>query len=135
MKMKPNINQNKGGLIFRFLSRSLRVVRRRSTSSSVSHLRSNLSIAASIQTRVVLLERYIFNRSDFFGAFLSIITRISMTGLFSLGMRSVRVSLLTSSPGLKPWHCSKATEVAAGSTPRMNAGACAPLFGQRLTQD
>jgi hypothetical protein len=31
---------------------------------------------------------------------------------------------------LKPRNRSKAAEAATGSTPRMNAGACAPLFGQ-----
>jgi hypothetical protein len=33
--------------------------------------------------------------------------------------------------GLKPCNRFKATKVATGSTPRMNAGACAPPFGQR----
>jgi uncharacterized membrane protein len=60
-----------------------------------------MSIAASIQTGVVLLEKYIFDRSDFFGAFLSITTGIFMTGLFSLGMRTVRVSLVKDLPKIK----------------------------------
>jgi uncharacterized membrane protein len=60
-----------------------------------------MSIAASIQTGVVLLEKYIFDRSDFFGAFLSITTGIFMTGLLSLGMRTVRVSLMKDLPKIK----------------------------------
>ncbi len=60
-----------------------------------------MSIAASIQTVVVLLEKYIFDRSNFFGAFLSITFGIFMTGLFSLGMRTVRVSLTKDLPKIK----------------------------------
>jgi uncharacterized membrane protein len=60
-----------------------------------------MSIAASIQTGVVLLEKYIFDRSDFFGAFLTITAGIFITGLFSLGMRSVRVSLVKDLPKIK----------------------------------
>jgi uncharacterized membrane protein len=60
-----------------------------------------MSIAASIQTGVVLLEKYIFDRSDFFGAFLSITVGIFITGLFSLGLRMVRVSLVKDLPKIK----------------------------------
>jgi uncharacterized membrane protein len=60
-----------------------------------------MSIAASLQTVVVLLEKYIFDRADFFGAFLSITTGIFMTGLFSLGAREVRVSLTKDLPKIK----------------------------------
>jgi uncharacterized membrane protein len=60
-----------------------------------------MSIAASLQTVVVLLEKYIFDRADFFGAFLSITTGIFMTGLFSLGTREVRVSLTKDLPKIK----------------------------------
>jgi uncharacterized membrane protein/uncharacterized membrane protein (DUF373 family) len=60
-----------------------------------------MSIAASLQTGVVLLEKYIFDRSQFFGAFLSISMAIVMTGLFSLGMKEVRVSLVKDLPKIK----------------------------------
>ena len=60
-----------------------------------------MSIAASLQTGVVLLEKYIFDRSQFFGAFLTISMAIVMTGLLSLGMRSVRVSLVKDLPKIK----------------------------------
>jgi uncharacterized membrane protein len=60
-----------------------------------------MSIAASLQTGVVLLEKYIFDRSQFFGAFLAISMAICLTGLFSLGMREVRVSLVKDLPKIK----------------------------------
>ncbi|AFY93148.1 transporter [Chamaesiphon minutus] len=60
-----------------------------------------MSIAASLQTGVVLLEKYIFDRSQFFGAFLSISMAIVITGLLSLGMREVRVSLVKDLPKIK----------------------------------
>ena len=60
-----------------------------------------MSIAVSIQTGVVLLEKYIFDRSDFFGAFLSITFGIFITGLLSLGIRLVRVSLVKDLPKIK----------------------------------
>jgi uncharacterized membrane protein len=60
-----------------------------------------MSIAASLQTGVVLLEKYIFDRSQFFGAFLTISMSICLTGLFSLGMREVRVSLVKDLPKIK----------------------------------
>ena len=60
-----------------------------------------MSIAASLQTGVVLLEKYIFDRTQFFGAFLAISMAIFMTGLFSLGMREVRASLVKDLPKIK----------------------------------
>jgi uncharacterized membrane protein len=60
-----------------------------------------MSIAASLQTGVVLLEKYIFERTQFFGAFLSVSMSICLTGLFSLGMREVRVSLVKDLPKIK----------------------------------
>jgi uncharacterized membrane protein/uncharacterized membrane protein (DUF373 family) len=60
-----------------------------------------MSVAASLQTGVVLLEKYIFDRSQFFGAFLAISMAIFMTGLFSLGMREVRISLVKDLPKIK----------------------------------
>jgi uncharacterized membrane protein len=60
-----------------------------------------MSIAASLQTGVVLLEKYIFDRSQFFGAFLTVSMSICLTGLFSLGMKEVRVSLVKDLPKIK----------------------------------
>jgi uncharacterized membrane protein len=60
-----------------------------------------MSIAASIQTGTVLLEKYIFDRTQFFGAFLAISASICLSGLFSLGMREVRVSLVKDLPKIK----------------------------------
>ncbi len=60
-----------------------------------------MSVAASLQTGVVLLEKYIFDRSQFFGAFLSVSMSICLTGLFSLGMKEVRVSLVKDLPKIK----------------------------------
>jgi uncharacterized membrane protein len=60
-----------------------------------------MSVAASLQTGVVLLEKYIFDRSDFFGAFLTITAGIFITGLFSLGVREVRISLVKDLPKIK----------------------------------
>ena len=60
-----------------------------------------MTIAASLQTGVVLLEKYIFDRSQFFGAFLSISMAIFMSGLFTLGMRKVRVALLKDLPKIR----------------------------------
>jgi uncharacterized membrane protein len=60
-----------------------------------------MSIAASIQTGTVLLEKYIFDRTQFFGAFLTISASICLSGLFSLGMREVRVSLVKDLPKIK----------------------------------
>jgi hypothetical protein len=47
------------------------------------------------------LEKYIFDRSQFFGAFLSVSMSICLTGLFSLGMKEVRVSLVKDLPKIK----------------------------------
>jgi uncharacterized membrane protein len=60
-----------------------------------------MSIAASLQTGVVLLEKYIFDRSQFFGAFLTVSMSICLTGLFSLGMKEVRISLVKDLPKIK----------------------------------
>jgi uncharacterized membrane protein len=60
-----------------------------------------MSIAASLQTGVVLLEKYIFDRTQFFGGFLTVSMSIVVTGLLSLGMRTVRVSLAKDLPKIK----------------------------------
>jgi drug/metabolite transporter (DMT)-like permease len=51
-----------------------------------------MTIAASLQTVVVLLEKYIFDRTDFFGAFLSITAGTVGVGLFSLKSQEVRTT-------------------------------------------
>jgi uncharacterized membrane protein len=60
-----------------------------------------MTIAASLQTTVVLLQKYIFDRSQFLGAFLSISMAMFVTGLSSLWMRDVRVSLVRDLPKIK----------------------------------
>jgi uncharacterized membrane protein len=53
-----------------------------------------MSVAAALQTGVVLLEKYIFDRTDFFGAFLTIALGISISGLSSLAVKKVRFTLI-----------------------------------------
>jgi uncharacterized membrane protein len=60
-----------------------------------------MTIAASLQTVVVLLQKYIFDRSQFFGAFLAISMAMFVTGLSSLWMQDVRVSLVRDLPKIK----------------------------------
>jgi uncharacterized membrane protein len=52
-----------------------------------------MSIAAGLQTVVVLLEKYIFDRTDFLGAFLAITVGIMISGLASLMIKKVRLIL------------------------------------------
>lgn len=60
-----------------------------------------MSIAAGLQTIVVLIEKYMFDRTDFFGAFLSIATGIIISGLSSLAIKEVRSTLLADLPKIK----------------------------------
>jgi uncharacterized membrane protein len=60
-----------------------------------------MSIAAGLQTIVVLIEKYIFDRTDFFGAFLSIVVGIIISGLSSLAIKEVRSTLLADLPKIK----------------------------------
>jgi len=60
-----------------------------------------MSIAAGLQTIVVLIEKYIFDRTDFFGAFLAIVTGIMIGGLSSLLMKEVRSTLREDFPKIK----------------------------------
>ena len=60
-----------------------------------------MSIAAGLQTVVVLIEKYIFDRTDFFGAFLSIATGIIISGLSSLVMKEVRSTLREDLPKIQ----------------------------------
>jgi uncharacterized membrane protein len=53
-----------------------------------------MSIAAGLQTIVVTIEKYIFDRTDFFGAFLSITAGIIISGLATLAIEKVRSTLI-----------------------------------------
>jgi uncharacterized membrane protein len=53
-----------------------------------------MSIAAGLQTIVVTIEKYIFDRTDFFGAFLSITAGIIISGLATLVIQEVRSTLV-----------------------------------------
>jgi drug/metabolite transporter (DMT)-like permease len=60
-----------------------------------------MTIAASLQTIVVLLEKFIFDRTDFLGGFLAITFGICVSGLVSLLKSSVRTALIHDLPQLK----------------------------------
>lgn len=60
-----------------------------------------MSIAAGLQTIVVTIEKYIFDRTDFFGAFLSITAGIIISGLASLLLKEVRSTLWEDLPKIK----------------------------------
>lgn len=60
-----------------------------------------MSIAAALQTLVVLLEKYIFDRTDFFGAFLVIAAGTIISGLASLISKTVRQTFLQDLPQIK----------------------------------
>lgn len=60
-----------------------------------------MSIAAGLQAVVILLEKYIFDRTDFFGAFLTITAGIIISGLASLGMKELRLTLIQDLPKIK----------------------------------
>ncbi len=60
-----------------------------------------MSIAAGLQTVVVLLEKYIFERTDFFGAFLAINTGIIISGLGSLLIKEIRLTFIKDLPKIK----------------------------------
>jgi uncharacterized membrane protein len=60
-----------------------------------------MSIAAGLQTIVVMIEKYIFDRTDFFGAFLSITAGIIISGLISLTIKKVRLTLIKDLPKIK----------------------------------
>ena len=57
-----------------------------------------MSVAAGLQTVAILLEKYIFDRADFFGAFLAINVGIILSGLASLGIKEVRLILVQDLP-------------------------------------
>ena len=60
-----------------------------------------MSIAAGLQTIVVLIGKYIFDRTDFIGAFLSIAAGIIISGLSSLAIEEVRSTLLEDLPKIR----------------------------------
>ncbi len=60
-----------------------------------------MSIAAGLQTVVVLLEKYIFEYTDFSGAFLAITAGIIISGLGSLMIKEVRLTLIKDLPKIK----------------------------------
>jgi uncharacterized membrane protein len=60
-----------------------------------------MSIAAGLQTIAILLEKYIFDRSDFFGAFLAINMGIILSGIASLASTEVRIILVRDLPKIK----------------------------------
>lgn len=60
-----------------------------------------MSIAAGLQTVAILLEKYIFDQADFFGAFLAINVGTIFSGLVSLGMKEVRITLVKDLPKIK----------------------------------
>jgi uncharacterized membrane protein len=57
-----------------------------------------MSIAAGLQTVVVLIEKYIFERTDFFGAFLMIVAGMIISGLACLMIPAVRRTLIQDFP-------------------------------------
>jgi uncharacterized membrane protein len=60
-----------------------------------------MSIAAGFQTLVILLEKYIFERTDFFGAFLSIAVGVVVSGLSILANKEIRLTFIKDSPQIK----------------------------------
>jgi uncharacterized membrane protein len=60
-----------------------------------------MSIAAAFQTLVILLEKYIFEHTDFFGAFLSIAAGVVVSGLSSLANKEIRLTFIKDSPQIK----------------------------------
>jgi uncharacterized membrane protein len=60
-----------------------------------------MSIAAAFQTLVILLEKYIFDHTDFFGAFLSIAVGVIVSGLSSLANKEIRLTFLKDLPQIQ----------------------------------
>jgi uncharacterized membrane protein len=60
-----------------------------------------MSIAAGLQTIVVTIEKYIFDRTDFFGAFLTITGGIILSGLACLVLKKVRLTLAEDLPKIQ----------------------------------
>jgi uncharacterized membrane protein len=60
-----------------------------------------MSIASGLLTIVMTIEKYIFDRTDFFGAFLSITAGMIMSGLACLTIPQVRSTLISDFPKIK----------------------------------
>jgi uncharacterized membrane protein len=60
-----------------------------------------MSIAAGLQTVVVLFEKYIFEHTDFSGAFLAINAGVIISGLSALMFKEVRTTLIKDLPKIK----------------------------------
>ena len=71
-----------------------------------------MTIAASLQTVVVLLEKFIFDRTDFFGAFLAITVGTVGAGLSGFRYQGVRDTFRANLPGIcKAWRVLVAIEL------------------------
>jgi drug/metabolite transporter (DMT)-like permease len=71
-----------------------------------------MTIAASLQTIVVLLEKYIFDRTDFFGAFLAITVGTVAAGLSSFKSAEVRATFRANLPSIRrAWRVLVAIEL------------------------
>jgi drug/metabolite transporter (DMT)-like permease len=71
-----------------------------------------MTIAASLQTVVVLLEKYIFDRTDFFGAFLAITVGTIGAGLSGFKSPEVRATFRANLPSIgKAWRVLVAIEL------------------------
>jgi drug/metabolite transporter (DMT)-like permease len=71
-----------------------------------------MTIAASLQTVVVLLEKYIFDRTDFFGAFLAITVGTIGAGLSGFKSTAVRATFRANLPSIRQaWRVLVAIEL------------------------
>ncbi len=71
-----------------------------------------MTIAASLQTVVVLLEKYIFDRTDFFGAFLAITVGTVAAGLSGFKSAEVRATFRANLPDIRrAWRVLVAIEL------------------------
>jgi drug/metabolite transporter (DMT)-like permease len=71
-----------------------------------------MTIAASLQTIVVLLEKYIFDRTDFFGAFLAITVGTVAAGLSGFKSAEVRATFRANLPSIRQaWRVLVAIEL------------------------
>jgi uncharacterized membrane protein len=71
-----------------------------------------MTIAASLQTVVVLLEKYIFDRTDFFGAFLAITVGTVGAGLSGFKSAEVRATFRANLPAIgRAWRVLVAIEL------------------------
>jgi drug/metabolite transporter (DMT)-like permease len=71
-----------------------------------------MTIAASLQTIVVLLEKYIFDHTDFFGAFLAITVGTVAAGLSGFKSAAVRATFRANLPSIRQaWRVLVAIEL------------------------